>query len=121
MGVTFLFFYGALLLLFRKKSFFVYLVLYILCFVSLPFTSLFPTKPLYRSYYRFEPGMTMEEVTGIMREEFGKAGFKMPTLDHVGEDYHFYVLDPDDGWWNAYWIQIYFKDNRYQRTKISPD
>ncbi|PIE74431.1 MAG: hypothetical protein CSA18_05115 [Deltaproteobacteria bacterium] len=100
---------------------FIYPIIYVLIVLLLPFTNFSPTKPLKRSYYRFRQGMTVGEITNIVEGEFAKTSFSNPKIRQVGKDTQQFILDPNDSDYDSFWLIVYYKNNVYQRARISLD
>ena len=106
---------------FKKKKLFIYPITYVLIVLLLPFTNFTPTKPLKRSYYQFRRGMTVGEITSIVEGEFAKTSFSSPKIRQVDKDTQQFILNPNDSDYDSFWLIAYYKNNLYQRARISPD
>jgi hypothetical protein len=106
--------------------------------LALYFVTLSPVKPFTKFYLDVKNGMKVEEVQGLFKEHFPQDGkFRQPewslndSLENIDSeqkgfvtvsDQHLnYILDPNDGRYNAEILIVYFQDGKVVKTKYLPD
>jgi len=82
-----------------------------------------PVQPATRAVRRVRPGMLERDVRAILHDEFPASGrFHPPGLDRpVAEGLLSFVLDPNDGAYDAAFIQVRFVDGRTVSSRFLPD
>jgi hypothetical protein len=82
-----------------------------------------PVQPATRAVRRVRPGMLEAEVRAIFRDEFPAGGrFHPPSLDRpVADGLLSFVLNPNDGAYDAAVIQVQFADGRAVSASFLPD
>lgn len=113
--------FGLIYFLTKAKKIVVYPIIYVLIFVVLPFTNFSPTKPLNRSYYKFRNGMSINEITDVVKNEFAKTKFNHPEVRQIDPNTQQFILDPNDSDYDSFWLIVHYKNKLYQRARISPD
>ncbi|ALF55601.1 hypothetical protein ACX27_26585 [Nostoc piscinale CENA21] len=103
---------------------------------ALYFVTLSPVKPFMQFYSDIKHGMTIPEVQSRFNQRFPKGGrFPQPLGEFIGGnedvlektdpvvyDQHLnYILDPNDGRYNAEVVNVYFKDGKVLEVKYSGD
>jgi hypothetical protein len=95
---------------------------YVLFILSLPFLELSPVKPAVRAVHEIRPGMSEAQVRTILDRHFPEHGhFKRPTIGALHENDLSFVLDPNDGRYNAAIVQIKFSEGRCVSAEFLPD
>ena len=95
---------------------------YILFILSLPFIDLSPVKPAVRAVHEIRPGMTEAQVRAVLDDHFPEHGrFKRPAIGALHDDILGFVLDPNDGRYNAAVVQIRFSGGRCVSAKFLAD
>jgi hypothetical protein len=109
---------------------------------ALYFVTLTPVKPFTQFYFDIKHGMTIQEVQSRLNQRFPKGGrFPQPqgelNYGHQGvlqysdpkekgflavpdQNLH-YILDLNDGRYDAEWVTVYFKDGKVVGVTYSPD
>jgi len=87
------------------------------------FVDFSPVQPATRAVRRVKPGMLEAEVRAILRDEFPASGrFHPPGLERpVANDLLSFVLNPNDGAYDAAVIQVQFADSRAVSARFLPD
>lgn len=95
---------------------------YILLMLVLPFINLSPVKPAVRAVNQIQPGMTQAEARAVVEQHFPTGGrFKPPTLVTEEADRLAYVIDPDDGAYNAAFLVVRFSDGKSVSAEFQGD
>ncbi|MGF1459861.1 MAG: hypothetical protein ACFBSG_12645 [Leptolyngbyaceae cyanobacterium] len=95
---------------------------YILFMLVLPFINTSPAKPAVRAVNQIRPGMTQVEARAVIAQNFLQGGrFKPPTLTTEETDRLAYVIDPDDGAYNAAFLVVRFSDGKSVSAEFQPD
>ena len=106
----------------RRKVTLVLPAAYILLMLALPFINLSPVKPAVRAVNAIQPGMTQAEARAVVNRHFPAGGrFKPPALVTEEIDRLAYVLDPDDGAYNAAFIVIRFSGGKSVSAEFQAD
>jgi hypothetical protein len=114
---------GALLLqLGSHKALLVIPSAYILLLLVLPFIDLSPVKPAVRAVHEIRPGMTEFQVRVLLERHFPENGrFKRPAIGALHEGILAFVLDPNDGRYNAAVVQVRFSAGKCASAEFLPD
>ncbi|MEM6840316.1 MAG: hypothetical protein AAF609_26225 [Cyanobacteria bacterium P01_C01_bin.120] len=95
---------------------------YILFMLALPFTNPSSVKPAVRAVNAIQPGMTQAEARAVVNRHFPEEGrFKPPMLVTEEVDRLAYVLDPDDGAYNAAFIVVRFSGGKSVSAEFQAD
>ncbi len=86
--------------------------------VTLPRIDWDVAKPFVRAFHQIHPGMTRADVEVVMRREF--LGKKAPTPTWKAQTGH-YILDPDDGAFNAEILFLQMTDGRVTSVEYLMD
>ncbi|AKG23318.1 hypothetical protein [Calothrix sp. 336/3] len=110
--------------------------------LALQFVTINPRKPFVKFYLDIKNDMTIEDVQSLFNQRFPKGGrFPQPewtirdetTADAENHQLNGrtfiakpnqnlqYILDPNDGRYNAEWVIVYLKDGKVVGTNYSPD
>ncbi|MBD2486610.1 hypothetical protein [Aulosira sp. FACHB-615] len=103
---------------------------------ALYFVALSPVKPFTQFYLDIKHGMTIPEVQSRLNQRFPKGGrFYQPQGDFMGgnddvwenigpvvyNQHLNYILDPNNGDYNAEVVNIYFKNGKVVKVEYSGD
>ena len=82
-----------------------------------------PVQPATRAVRRVRPGMVEAEVRAILHDEFPASGrFHPPGLERpIADGLLSFVLNPNDGAYDAAFIQVQFADGRTVSARFLPD
>jgi len=96
--------------------------LYMIVILALPFMDNSPVKPAVRAVSEIRPGMTEPEVRAVLDRHFPAEGrFKRPEIGEVQDDVLSFVLDPNDGRYNAAFVQIEFSAGKCLSAEFLAD
>ena len=96
--------------------------LFILFLLVLPFLDLSPVKPAVRAVREIHPGMTESEVRAVFDRHFPEPGrFKRPAIGTLHNDRLAFVLDPNDGRYNAAVVWVSFSHGTSVAAGFDPD
>jgi len=106
----------------EHKAFLALPSIYILFILALPFLELSPVKPALRAGEEIRPGMSETQVRAVLDRHFPEHGhFKRPTIGVLENDLLFFVLDPNDGRYNAAVAIIRFSAGKCVSAEFHPD
>ena len=106
----------------RRKVTLLLPLAYILVMLVLPFINSSPVKPAVRAVNQIRPGMTQAEARLVIEQNFPQGGrFKPPTLVTEETNRLAYVIDPDDGAYNAALIVVRFSDGKTVSAEFQAD
>jgi len=81
----------------------------VLLLVFLRLIDLSPVKPAVRGVAMIRPCMTESEVRGVFERQFPENGrFRRPTMGPIRDDVLSFILDRDDGRYNAAIVEVRF-------------
>ena len=90
--------------------------------ITLCFRDTFPVKPYLRFYDAVEVGMDEERVMEQLWHQFPPGSrFPVPVVSRREPELLVFVLDPDDGRYNAWVIWLTMNGGRVMEKKYSPD
>jgi hypothetical protein len=113
---------AAAFLIGRHKAFLVLPSVYILFLIALPFIDLSPVKPALRAGDDMRPGMNAREVIATIDRHFPEGErFRRPEMYWPASDRLRFVIDPDDGRYNAAFLEVDFANGKCIRTRFLPD
>ena len=114
---------GALVLLLgRHKALVVLPSAYVLFLLVLPVLELSPVKPAVRAVNEIRPGMTESQVRAVLDRRFPAHGrFKRPEMGTLHGGVLSFVLDPNDGRYNAAIVRIKFAAEKCVSAEFLPD
>jgi hypothetical protein len=93
----------------KHKIFLVVPSIYVLFILALPFLELSPVKPAVRAVHDIQPGMNETQVRDIIGRNFPERGrFKRPEIGALTNNAISFVLDRNDGRYDAAVVQIKF-------------
>lgn len=96
-------------------------LLFLVPFVILPFVDLSPVKPFTRFYQSIHIGMSDPEVHDLLVKHFPENGpYKRPKV-YYGDDGSSFILDPNDGCYNAEIIDLKMDDGKLSSKQYLPD
>ncbi len=106
----------------EHKTFLLLPSVYILFILALPFLELSPVKPAVRAVHEVRPGMSEAEVRSIIDRHFPQQGhFKPPTIGALHQDVLSFVLDRNDGRYDAAIVLIKFSAGKCVSAEFLPD
>jgi hypothetical protein len=106
----------------KHRAFLVVPSIYLLFVIALPFLDLSPVKPAVRSVREIEPGMSEAQVRAILDRHFPEHGhFKRPEIGAVTNDAIGFVLDRNDGRYDAAVVAIKFSGGKCVSAEFSAD
>ena len=106
----------------KHKAFLVAPLIYVLFILALPFLEVSPVKPAVRAVHEIRPGMSEAQVRAVLDHHFPEHGhFKRPAIGALEKDAISFVLDPNDGRYNAAIVQIKFSDGKCISAEFLPD
>lgn len=106
----------------RQKLILILPALYLLFIILLPFADTSPVKPAIRLVKSIREGMSEAEVRSAINRHFPETGeFKRPDVRFLDENLLSFVLDPDDGRYNAAIVQIHFANQRVVSARFLAD
>lgn len=109
-------------LLGRHKIFLLVPIAYVLFILVLPFIELSPVKPAVRAVRAIRAGMSEAEVRAILDRHFPEHGrFRRPQMGDLRNGVLAFVLDPNDGRYNAAIVEIKFSEGRCVTARFLPD
>jgi len=95
---------------------------YALFILVLPFVELSPVKPAVCAVQEIQPGMSESQVRAILDRNFPEHGrFKRPEIGAVHEGVLSFVLDPNDGRYNAAVVRVRFSAGKCASAEFLPD
>ena len=95
---------------------------FVLFILSLPFLELSPVKPAVRAVHEIRPGMSEAQVRTVLDHHFPQQGhFRRPAIGSLHQNALSFVLDPNDGRYNAAIVQIKFSEGRCVSAEFLPD
>jgi len=95
---------------------------YVLFVLALPFMELSPVKPAVRAVHDIHPGMSESQVRAVLDRHFPEIGrFKRPKMGPLHEDCLSFVLDPNDGRYNAAIVRGKFSGGKCISAEFLPD
>ena len=110
------------MLLGRRKAWLVVPCAYIVFVLALPFIDLSPVKPAVRAVREIQPGMTESQVRAVLDRHFPEHGrFKRPEIGALHDDVLSFVLDPNDGRYNAAVVRVRFSAGKCVSADFLPD
>jgi len=93
----------------KHRAFLVVPAIYLIFVIALPFLSLSPVKPAVRSVREIHSGMNESQVRAVLDRNFPERGrFKRPEIGALTNDAISFVLDRNDGRYDAAVVQIKF-------------
>ena len=93
----------------KHKAFLLAPSFYVLFILALPFLELSPVKPAVRAVHEIRRGMSEAQVRAVLDRHFPEQGhFKRPAIGALHQDSLSFVLDPNDGRYDAAVVQIKF-------------
>jgi hypothetical protein len=106
----------------KHKAFLVAPSIYLLFVLALPFLELSPVKPAVRAVHEIQPGMSEAQVRFILDRNFPERGhFKRPEIGALTNDTISFVLDRNDGRYDAAVVQIKFSEGRCVSAEFLAD
>ena len=106
----------------RKRIYGFLTVPILLLLVFLRLVDLSPVKPAVRGVAMIQPGMTESEVRGVFEHQFPEHGrFKRPEMGPLRNDTLSFVLDPNDGRYNAAVVEVQFQSGLSTTARFLPD
>lgn len=91
----------------------IYLLLCLTPPAILPFVDISPRKPYTRFYRSIQLGMSYNEVNDLLVKHFPENGpYNRPVGGYDGGARMDYILDPNDGWYNAELIVLKMNDGQ---------
>ncbi|MEN6334725.1 MAG: hypothetical protein ABFE01_10725 [Phycisphaerales bacterium] len=85
---------------------------YVAVLVVLPFVSLSPVKPFRQFHGAIRSGMTPEDVRGELARRFPANGRFLRPVEHASDEGLSFVLDPNDGRYNAELVVVHLAVGR---------
>jgi hypothetical protein len=106
----------------KHKAFLIAPSIYVIFIVALPFLDLSPVKPALRAVHEIRTGMSEAQVRAILDRHFPEHGrFKRPEIGAVTNDAISFVLDRNDGRYNAAAVVIKFSEGRCVSARFFED
>jgi len=106
----------------KHRAFLVLPTIYLLFVIALPFLDLSPVKPAVRSVREIRPGMSEAQVRGILDRHFPEHGrFKRPNIGEVTNDAISFVLDRNDGRYDAAIVDVKFSAGKCVSAEFLAD
>ena len=110
------------LLVWRAQSVRITSLAYLAILLILPFVNFTPVKPFTRFYSQVHLEMTEDDVIKTLNLQFPEGGrFPRPISSRSDNGYLSFVLDPNDGAYNAEIISLKMKDGRVSKKEYFPD
>ena len=90
--------------------------------IVLPFVDITPRKPYTRFYRSLKVGMNVDQIEKLLVKNFPDGGqFKRPVTGGYGGDKIQFILDPDDGCYNAELIELKMGNGKLIAKDYLPD
>jgi hypothetical protein len=104
------------------KAFLVAALTYVLFILVLPFLELSPVKPAVRAVHEIQGGMSEAQVRAILDRNFPeRSHFKRPGIGTLTNNALSFVLDPNDGRYNAAIVSIKFSEGKCVSAEFLAD
>jgi hypothetical protein len=95
---------------------------YILFMLALPFVDQSPVKPAVRAVHEIRPGMSESQVRAILDRHFPEDGrFKRPEIGALHEGVLSFVLDRNDGRYDATGVRVRFSAGKCVSAEFNQD
>jgi hypothetical protein len=89
--------------------------------MALPFVSLSPVKPFRQFYWTIRDGMTPEDVRGELVRQFPANGRFPRPVEHASDEGLSFLLDPNDGHYNAELVVVHLAAGKVTSREYLPD
>lgn len=96
-------------------------LVYIAVLVLLPFVSLTPRKPFLQFYYAIDRGMTQDQVRAELGRQFSRNGLFPCPVEYASDEELSFLLDPNDGAYNAELVVVKMASGRVVSKEYLPD
>ena len=106
----------------KHKAFLVMPAIYILLILALPFLELSLVKPAVHAVHEIQPGMSETQVRAVIDRHFPEQGrFRRPAIGALNNDVISFVLDPNDGRYDAAIVEIKFSAGKCVSAEFLAD
>jgi len=106
----------------KHRAFLMAPSIYLLFIIALPFLDLSPVKPAVRSVREIQYGMSEAQVRTILDRHFPEKGrFKRPAIGALKENTISFVLDRNDGRYDASVVQVKFSAGKCVSAEFLAD